>query len=201
MRAQKIEPRRFRLVVAQRGFTSRDLARALRTRGVAVSAGTVARFGHEPPSTLPSYARELAALLKTKVGYLTGEHGQFMAKRFRDLYTARGYTLAQLAEHLAEWNVNVSPQYLQQLAVGRNTNPRQEIVDTLAWCLHTSPNYLMGICDIRDTTTTSSAGIPSPGRVQIAARGGLAGLPPDLRRILTVIAQHEAQAAAHENDS
>ncbi len=194
MGGERIEPKRFRLIVDQRGYTYRDVARGLRVRGVLVSTEQVARLGHEPPARPPDYVDELARLLKTKAGFLVGEHGQFMAKRFRELHGERGCTLSRLAGDLAGWNVNVTPQYLQQLSTGRNTNPRQEIVDSVACLLGTTPEYLTGLSD------DPGDGEPGDGEpvpwARLAARGGLDGLPPDLRRIIAVIAHQESEEAA-----
>lgn len=144
---RRVSARRFRLLCEQRGYGYPELARDLRKRGVVVSRDGIARLGRAPDSPLPLYAAELAGLLKTSVAYITGRDGQFLGKRFRDLYRQRGCSLAALADQLhRSRQVKVSTQYLQQLACGRNTNPRAEIVDGLAALLGTTPDYLNG-CD------------------------------------------------------
>ncbi len=198
----KISAWRFRLLCEQRGYGYPDLARALHRQGVVVSRNTVARLGTLPDSPLPRYSASLAKVLKTTIGYLTGTEGQFMNKRFRELYRERGYVLASLASQLyARWHVKVSEQYLQQLASGKNTNPREEIVDGLAALLATSPDYLTGSEDARPDTSGRSRVLPpgesaDPVRARLVAARGMDGPLPsrDLEKVLEVIAEQERKA-------
>lgn len=193
---QRISAQRFRLLCRQRSYTYPELARDLRKRGIPVSRAGLARLGREPDQPLPCYAAELARILKSTVGYLTGHERQFLGKRFRDLYRQRGCSLAVLAGELyRRWHVKVSAQYLQQLASCRNTNPREEIVDGLAVLLDTTADYLTGCEDERcghdPALPPAGRDEPVPARL-IAARGGQDGPSSnDVDRVLRAIAEQE----------